>query len=354
MLSGCSIGSGLQTHNLPKDNGESITPQGAHVDLIPLTQENIPQIRLQQLNNKGLSSGGDVRQLFSSQPSEYRLSPTDVLSVQLWAYPEITPPQTGNTVASGYTIDSSGYLSLPMIGRVKAAGRTLNELTNTLRSQYSRYLRTPDVTARVISYQGQRYVVNGQVLKSGQYNISDQPVSLYTALSMAGGINPETGDSSNIQLIRNGKTYTLNTFDLEKAGLSLHRLLIHPNDTIFVSSRQNQKVYVMGESNKSQSIVLRDQGMSLSDVLGESEGLNPNSASAGRIYVMRTDEQTGKSHIYQLDLSHLGNFALANQFMMQRNDIVYIDATGLTRWQRIVNQLVPFSNALYSLKQTGL
>jgi|GEM_PF-5002818 len=35
------------------------------------------------------------------------------------------------------------------------------------------------------------------------------------------------------------------------------------------------------------------------------------------------------------------------------NDIVYIDATGLTRWQRIMNQIVPFSSALYTFDQLG-
>jgi polysaccharide export outer membrane protein len=49
----------------------------------------------------------------------------------------------------------------------------------------------------------------------------------------------------------------------------------------------------------------------------------------------------------------LGNLALANQFAMQKNDIVYIDATGLTRWQRMINQIIPFSNALYSFDQLG-
>ena len=34
-------------------------------------------------------------------------------------------------------------------------------------------------------------------------------------------------------------------------------------------------------------------------------------------------------------------------------DIVYIDATGLTRWQRIINQIVPFSSAIYSFDQLG-
>ena len=191
------------------------------------------------------------------------------------------------------------------------------------------------------------------VVPAGQYTINDLPISLYTALGQAGGIDTKTGDTTNIQLIRNGQTYNLNTIQLEKQGLSLHNLLIQPDDTIFVNTKQDQKLYVMGESSKSQAISLRDQGMSLSDVLGESEGINPYSASAARIYVMRTDLKSKQSTIYHLNLSSLGNLALANQFDMKKNDIVYIDATGLTRWQRVMNQIVPFSSALYSFDQLG-
>ena len=68
---------------------------------------------------------------------------------------------------------------------------------------------------------------------------------------------------------------------------------------------------------------------------------------------MRTDLKTKTSSIYHLNLSSLGNLALANQFNMRKNDIVYIDATGLTRWQRVVNQIIPFSSALYSFDQLG-
>ncbi|MFX9366479.1 hypothetical protein ABTO03_18820, partial [Acinetobacter baumannii] len=91
----------------------------------------------------------------------------------------------------------------------------------------------------------------------------DEPISIYTALSMAGGINTQSGDTTSIQLIRNGKTYDLNAISLEKQGYSLHNLLIQPNDTIFVNSKQNQKLYVMGESSRNQAITLRDQGMTL-------------------------------------------------------------------------------------------
>lgn len=346
---GCAVTSGLQTYDLPTQ-GAYQTDQGAQLTVVQLTQDNLPS---HLLNN--IQSANSTYHLFNNKQHIYRLTAGDVLSIQLWAYPEITPPiqDISNIKAAGYPIDPNGYVYLPLLGQVKVAGKTLAETNQYLRSQFSRYLKHPDVVVRVLSYEGRRYFVNGQVMRSGQYTLNDQPISVYTALGQAGGVNTQTGDNTNIQLIRQGKTYHLNAVELEKQGLSLHNLLIQPNDTIFVNAKQNQKLYVMGESNKSQALTLRDQGMTLSDVLGESEGVNPYSASAARIFVMRTDLNTKTSTIYHLNLSSLGNLALANQFQMQKNDIVYIDATGLTRWQRIMNQIVPFSSALYSFNQLG-
>ncbi|MDH0834318.1 MULTISPECIES: polysaccharide biosynthesis/export family protein [Acinetobacter] len=348
-ITGCAVTSGLQTYDLP-EQGSYKTNQGAELNVVQLTQENISNIAQAPVNNFS-----DIRTLFNKKQGIYRLNYGDVLSIQLWAYPEITPPiQDATSVRTvGYPIDPNGNVQLPLIGSVKIAGKTLAEAHTFLRSQFSKYLKNPDVIVRVLSFEAKRYYVNGQVLKSGQYTINDLPISLYTALGQAGGIDTKTGDTTNIQLIRNGQTYNLNTIQLEKQGLSLHNLLIQPDDTIFVNTKQDQKLYVMGESSKSQAISLRDQGMSLSDVLGESEGINPYSASAARIYVMRTDLKSKQSTIYHLNLSSLGNLALANQFDMKKNDIVYIDATGLTRWQRVMNQIVPFSSALYSFDQLG-
>ena len=348
LFSGCAISSGLQTYDLP-DQGFSKTDQGSELSVIQLTQENLPIIAAAQQNTRPVSH------LFHKNQSTYKLSSGDILSINLWAYPEITPPvqDISNVKAAGYPIDSSGNVQLPLVGQVRIAGKTLAETNRFLRSQFSRYLKHPDVVVRVLSYEGRPYFVNGQVMRSGQYTLNDQPISIYTALGQAGGINTETGDNTNIQLIRKGQTYALNAIELEKQGLSLHNLLIQPNDTIFVNTKQNQKLYVMGELSKSQALALRDQGMTLSDVLGESEGINPYSASAAKIYVMRTDLSSKQSTVYHLNLSSFGNLGLANQFQMKKNDIVYIDATGLTRWQRIVSQIIPFSSALYSFNQLG-
>lgn len=127
---------------------------------------------------------------------------------------------------------------------------------------------------RVISYQGQRYSVQGNVLNGGQYYITDQPVNVYAALGLAGGVST-TGDNTSISLIRNGKTYNLNTVALEKEGLSLNKLFLQPNDTLYVNAKTDNKIYLIGESGKNQVLSMRDQGMSLADVLGEGLGLDP-------------------------------------------------------------------------------
>nr|WP_218949090.1 polysaccharide biosynthesis/export family protein [Acinetobacter sp. YH12117] len=350
--SGCAVTSGLQTYDLPAE-GVYRTDLGTSVNVVRLTQDTVLGLQPAVQNIQQAYA-----HLFTQSHRNYNLSPGDILSIYLWAYPEITPPT--NTIsneqaiqANGYQIDQSGYIQFPIIGRYKAAGKSLSQVNRELRSQLSRYLKTPDVVARVLSYQGQRYSVQGNVMKGGQFYLSDQPTSVYTALGLAGGVNAQQGNNASITLVRQGQTYHLNSIELEQAGFSLHNLLIQPNDTLYVNSRENQKIYVMGESGKNQSLPLRDQGMSLSDVLGESLGLNPLSASRSKIYVLRSQPSGAQTEVYHLDLTSIADFGLANQFKMRSNDIVYVDASGLARWQRVVNQLIPFSSVVYQLDNLG-
>ena len=351
-MTGCAVTSGLQTYDLPNE-GVYQTDLGTQVNVIQLTQESLFAVQPAEINLRQ-----DHAHLFNISHKNYKLSPGDILSIYLWAYPDITPVTSSvssdqSAQANGYQIDQNGYIQFPMIGRYKAAGKPLTQVNQELRSQLARYLKTPDVIARVLSYQGQRFSVQGNVTKGGQFALSDQPVSVYTALGMAGGVNSQQGDNASITLVRQGRTYKLNTIELEKAGLSLHNLLIQPNDTLYVNSRENQKIYVMGESGKNQSLPMRDQGMSLSDVLGESLGLNPLSASRSKIYVVRSQPNATHTEVYQMDLSSIADFGLANKFKMRSNDIVYVDASGLARWQRVINQVIPFSSIVNTANNLG-
>ena len=176
-FSGCAITSGLQTYDLP-EQGQYKTDQGAELSVVQLNQNNIPN-----LNTTNQLSSNNLTSLFSPKNTTYRLSPGDILSIQLWAYPEITPPvtqMTNNTsvLANGFQIDQNGYIQAPLIGSVHIAGKSLAETNRFLHQQFAKYLKHPDVVVRVLSYEGRRYFVNGQVMRSGQYTLNDQPISI--------------------------------------------------------------------------------------------------------------------------------------------------------------------------------
>ncbi|ALH94719.1 polysaccharide biosynthesis/export family protein [Acinetobacter equi] len=351
-LTACAITSGLQTSDL-KHDGLFKTELGTEVNIIKITQDSILKLEPSEVNLHH-----KYAHLFDIDHTIYDLNPGDILSIYLWAYPEITPPtnvvSTEQAIqASGYQIDQNGYIHFPIVGRYKAAGKSLTQVSYELQQKLAQYLKTPDVIVRVLSYQGKRFSVQGNVQKSGQYALTDQPISLYTALGMAGGVNNQYGANTSINLIRNRHVYTLNNIQLENVGLSLNRLLIQPNDTIYVNSKDNQKIYIMGEAGRNQALSLRDQGMSLSDVIGESLGLNAMSANRSKVYVVRNNQNENLTEVYHLDLSSIADFGLANKFTMQSNDIVYIDVAGLARWQRVINQMLPFSNIIYNVDRLG-
>lgn len=341
LLSSCVTISGFQTYDVPKQ-GEYTTNLGTIVQVIPINHETLPLVE-----KIDLQKNINYADLFNKKNHEYKLSYGDVLSIQLWNYPEIAPPLNSNSnnlsiQAYGYSIDQSGYIQLPLIGRYLVAGKTLFQLNQDLHKKFAHYLRSPDVIVRVISYQGQSFSVQGSVEKAGRFYLSDQPTSIYAAIGMAGGMNP-VGDANAITLIRDGKTYQLNSVELEESGYSLNKIFLQFDDTIYVNTKENNKIYLIGEAGLNKALAMRDQGISLSDVLGEGMGINPNSANSSKIYIVRNDEKQQKTMLYHMDLSNIGDIGLANKFFMKRNDIVYVDATGLARWQRVINQVVPLS-----------
>ena len=80
----CAVTSGLQTYDLPSE-GVYKTDLGTTVNVVKISQETLPVIQPAQINYQH-----DYASLFKTQQPIYRLSSGDVLSIQLWAYPEIT------------------------------------------------------------------------------------------------------------------------------------------------------------------------------------------------------------------------------------------------------------------------
>lgn len=358
LTSGCaSINSGLQSGELPPQ-GAFIAENGMQFNVQPLSLANLPTSPAYS-GARSASSGmknARVRELLNgSTAADYRISTSDILSINLIGYPEITPPipstaitTATNPYASGYPVDQQGYIQFPLVGRVKASGLTVSQFTNNLRSQLQRYLKYPDPQVKVVNYRGNKFFIDGEVRQPGEFNIADAPVSLYGAISMAGGATPE-GDSNSVTLVRRGVKYELGLRDLQNMGLSANQIYLQDGDSIHVNSLDRNKVYVLGEFGDIKPLEIPEQGISLSQVIGQSKGLNPLTANAAKVYVVRDHGNASYTDIYYVNLQTVTNLALANRFEMQPDDIVYVDPTGLTRWSRFVNSILPSSTAIRQL-----
>jgi polysaccharide export outer membrane protein len=344
ILTACAFAPGLRVGDLPPSGSRIVAKNGLNLEVQTITASNLPVVTAK-------NTLPDILPLFDQNNYPvYLLAPGDVLSVNLWANPEITPLAASENaaLASGLTVDQSGYVSFPLVGRIKAQGESLVGFTRLLQKRLSVYLKQPDAQVRILVYEGHKFNIDGAVKIPGQYSMSDQPATIYTALTSAGGAL-ETADINNILLTRDGKSYDLDLLELQRNNLSPNRLFLKDGDSIHVYTTESRTLYLLGEAGVPNALVIPQQGLSLAGVIGNGRGLNPLSANPTMVYVVRDDAKNNITSIFHLDLSSIANFALADRFKMQANDIVYIDATGLARWSRVLNLLLPSAQGLSTL-----
>ena len=345
LASGCTatINPGFQSGNLPPsgafvaENGIQFNVRPLSLATLPSKQAIVPTNGLQQL----LRSSGQV---------EYRIAQGDILGITLIGYPEIAPPltnssNTANPYALGFPVDQQGFVQFPLVGRIKASGLSVPQFTANLRGQLQRYLKYSDPQVKIVNYRGNKFFIDGEVKQPGEFAIADVPVSLYGAISMAGGATL-TGDSNNIILNRKGTSYNLGLSSLRQMGASANQIYLQDGDSIHVNSQSRNRVYVLGEFGKIEPVDIPEQGLSLAHTLGQSSGLNASTANAAKVYIVRDNPQYQYSDIYYVDMQSITSLALASRFEMQANDILYVDPTGLTRWNRVISSILPSASAV--------
>lgn len=346
LLGGCNaLAPGLKVGELPPA-GLLTAANGLQLQVLPITVSTLPA-------PTSVPADAGIAQLFAQKQAPiYRLHTGDVLHINLWAHPEITPPSTGVTNNIGFAIDQAGDITFPLVGRVPAQGKSLDQFSQDLRRRLATYLRNPDVQVKVLAYNGRKIFIDGEVRTAGQFAITDQPQTLYSAITSAGGALP-TADINHIVLTRQGQSYHLGLLSLQQQGYSPSQLYLQEGDSLHVYSKETRKIYLLGEAGTPNAFALPEQGMSLANLLGEGRGLNPLSGSAGRIYVIRDQPEQQLAQIYHLDLSSISSLALADRFKLQANDMVYIDATGLARWSRVINLLLPSASVVRTAQVIG-
>ncbi len=336
-----ALSKALQPHaDALKTAGSDAPPSGV---LTPITAELVRQLHQQSQADESAR----IRHLFGT-PRPYAIGPGDLLHIVVWEHPEINLPVDAVTESGGYNVSSKGMIQFPYVGNVKVSGLTEEEARAVITRALSRVIREPQVTVRVHAYRHGRAYIDGEVRKPGLLALNDIPLSLPEAIARAGGLQA-SADRSMIAITRGASTTYINLPRLAQEGVNPAGILLAAGDMVHIHSRDDAKVYVMGEVLRPGSPPLRDGRLSLSQALGESGGLSPVSANASQIYVLRS--QNGQNpQIYHLDASDPVVYALAEGFELRPRDVVVVDPAPLVRWNRVINLLLPSAQGLNTMR----
>ena len=135
----------------------------------------------------------------------------------------------------------------------------------------------------------------------------------------------------------------------EDLRIGLSSFFNDPQLDVSIARFNSQKIYLLGEITRPKKINITDIPLSLSDALGEANGLSTNSADGSKVFIIRQGANNENPSIYLADLSSPAGFIAAKDFVMEDNDIIYVNAKSTTRWNRVISQFFPFSSFLNSI-----
>lgn len=300
---------------------------------------------------------------FPPRPTDL-LGPGDVLNVTIY---EAGVALFGNSplrtaVAAGGAADTSssaerlplmrvddyGYIKVPFMGRVRAAGRTASELQAIIQSGLRGMSQDPQVMVSIDQSITNSVILAGEVVKPGRLVLATNRESLVDAIALGGGYRGNAKDAvARVQ--RDGETFEIRLSDL--LDMPHEDVTVAPGDRITVISRP-QSFSVLGAPNKADELVFPRPRLTLAEAVALAGGANPNAGDAAAVFVFRYVLQpngTEQPTVYHLNMMRAGAYLLSQRFRMRDGDVLYIGnarANQPVKFVQLLSQLfVPIATA---------
>jgi polysaccharide export outer membrane protein len=186
--------------------------------------------------SEGASRDHASPRLGAQRYPRYELRADDVLDITF----EFTP-DFNQTV----TVQPDGYISLRSVGDVHVGGRTVPEVTETVRTMYGNILQNPAVSILLKDFEKPSIVVGGQVGHPGKYELRGD-MTATEAIAIAGGFS-NSAKHSQVVLFRRVSSgwYEAKLIDVKR--ILKNRDLnedthLKPGDTLFVPQNAMSKI----------------------------------------------------------------------------------------------------------------
>ncbi|MBI5099491.1 MAG: polysaccharide biosynthesis/export family protein [Nitrospirae bacterium] len=258
----------------------------------------------------------------ASPQDDYVLGPEDVIDIDVYEVEDLK-----RTVR----VSPAGFIKLPLVNNIKAAGLTVAELETEIGKKLQQYLQEPAVTIFIKEYRSQRITVLGAV-KNPQVQIVTRQKFLLDLLSLSGGLAEDAGDICYVQ--RGGGTVIINLNELLMKGNTTLNIPVFSEDVIHVP--KGGVVFVDGAVKNPGSFVMKGT-VTLSQVIAMAKGFNDD-AIKDQLKVYRN---SGTDAMEIIDVDYAKILAEnGSDFVLKDKDVVIIPKSSAKAfWYGFVNTL---------------
>ena len=260
----------------------------------------------------------DAQPAVGTDQSVLTLGPGDLVDLTVFDVPELVLK---------VRIDSSGGVSLPLIGDLKLAGMTVRDTQKLIARELvaRQMVRAPQVSLFIEEFATQGITVYGEVNTPGVYPLMG-PHRLYDAISLAGGLTMKAGRTVTILHVGQRDHPEVITLSNEDS-IGRADVRVYPGDTIIVSKAG--MVYVLGEVNKPGAFVMENNtSMSLLKATALAGGTT-KVASLKHALILKASPQGPVETEVSLDkISH----GKASDLQLHAEDILFVPLSNVKNY----------------------